>query len=107
MNDKLNIKSIEFGIYTYIQNDYAEYFNNRMKVYGGVISYLDSITKKHMDNTTTGDIYLEYVEHCEKNGIDVLKPKSFGKIMNGMCGFETTRTKKQGKMYYYYQEKEG
>lgn len=34
--------------------DFAEYFNNRMNIYKGVVMYLDTIT------TTTNNIYDEY-----------------------------------------------
>ena len=49
--DKLDVKEIEFGIYSYIMQDFAEYFNNRMNVYKGVVMYLDNITNHHLITT--------------------------------------------------------
>lgn len=53
IDDRLDIKNIEYGIYSYIMQDFAEYFNNRMNIYKGVVNYLDTITMKHLNNTTT------------------------------------------------------
>lgn len=92
IDDRLDIKNIEYGIYSYIMQDFAEYFNNRMSIYKGVVNYLDTITMKHLNNTTTDNIYNEYVEYCKREKISCLTPKSFAKVMTGMCGFTITRT---------------
>lgn len=109
IDERLDIKNIEYGIYSYIMQDFAEYFNNRMNVYKGVINYLDTITMKHLNNTTTDDIYNEYVENCKREKISCLNPKSFAKVMTGMCDFTITRTsqrhgkeKREYKTYYEY-----
>lgn len=104
MSNELDIKKIEYGIYSHIMQDFAEYFNNRMNVYSGVTAYLSSITKQHFNDITTDEVYKEYKQYCENNNLVCLKPKSFGRVMNGMCGFETTRKKVKGVYYYYYQE---
>lgn len=90
--DKLDVKDIEYGIYSYIMQDFAEYFNNRMNVYKGVVNYLDTITNHHLITTTTDNIYNEYKTFCERENISCLTPKSFAKVMTGMCGFIITRT---------------
>lgn len=108
MNDKLDVKEIEFGIYSYIMQDFAEYFNNRMNVYKGVVNYLDTITQKHINNTTTDNIYNEYKAYCEHEKISCLTPKSFARVMTGMCGFTITRTShrngKEKREYEFYYE---
>lgn len=90
--DKLDVKEIEYEIYSYIMQDFAEYFNNRMNVYKGVVNYLDTITNHHLITTTTDNIYEEYKTFCERENISCLTPKSFAKVMTGMCGFIITRT---------------
>ena len=90
--DKIDVKEIEYGIYSYIMQDFAEYFNNRMNVYKGIVNYLDSITNHHLITTTTDNIYNEYVDFCKRSNISCLTPKSFAKVMTGMCGFTITRT---------------
>lgn len=108
IDDKLNIKDIEFGIYSYIMQDFAEYFNNRMNIYKGVVNYLNSITMKHFNNTTTDNIYNEYTKYCEREKISCLTAKSFAKVMTGMCGFTITRTShrngKEKREYEFYYE---
>lgn len=100
---KFNVGKIELEIYHNICADFAEYAENRLKVYRGITAFLSSISMENFLNTPSEMVYELYNNFCTKNNIPCLTRKSFAKAMTGLCGFKSVQHKRNGANIHYFE----